>query len=100
MWTILDAAEFLDSWIHLWHLTIGETMVTLLSILYKVYIDFSIKILGKLFVNDKQILTMSQIIFNPFLVIRRAHAYLKLQVCLSMYDLLLLQGIKGLCCFP
>ena len=100
MWTILDAAEFLDSWILLWHLTIGETMVTLLSILYKVYIDFSIKILGKLFVNDKQILTMFQIIFNPFLVIRRAHAYLKLQVCLSMYDLLLLPGVKGLCCFP
>ena len=75
-------------------------MVTLLSILYKVYIDFSIKILGKLFVNDKQILAMSQIIFNPFLVIRRAHGYLKLQVCLSMYDLLLLRGIKGLCCFP
>ena len=32
--TILDAAEFLDSWIHLWHLTTGETMVTLLSMLF------------------------------------------------------------------
>ena len=33
-------------------------------------------------------------------MVTKAHTYLKLQVCLSMYDLLLLPGVKGLCHFP
>ena len=48
MWTILDAAEFLDR---------NECYFSFNAIsFYKVYfIDFWIKILGMLFVNDKQI---------------------------------------------
>ena len=33
-------------------------------------------------------------------MVTKAHTYLKLQVCLSMYDLLLLPGVKGLWRFP
>ena len=33
-------------------------------------------------------------------MVTKAHTYLKLQVCLSMYDLLLLPSVKGLWGFP
>ena len=101
---VLEAAEFLDSCIHLtfnyWR-NDGYFTFNAISV-YKVYIDFRIKILGRFFVNDKQILTEC---FKSFLtlqglVVTKAHNYLKLQVCLSMYDLLLLPGVKGLRRFP
>ena len=48
---------------------------------YKMYIDFSIKILERHFLNDKQILTrLFQIILTlEGLVIIKAHTYLKVQ---------------------
>ena len=56
MWTILGGAEFLDPPLT-FSSPIGEMIVTFNAIsVYKVYIDFWIKMLGRLFVNDKQIL--------------------------------------------
>ena len=57
MWTILDAVDFLDP-----PLTFtctkndGKFIFNAISV-YKVYIDFWIKLLERLFVNDKQMLT-------------------------------------------
>ena len=57
MWTILEAAEFLDQPLaYTYRKNDGNFNFNAISV-YKVYIDFSIKILGRLFVNDKQILT-------------------------------------------
>ena len=46
--------------------------------------------------NDQQILIEFFKSFGTLqcLVVTEAHTYLKLQVCLSMYDLLLLSGVK------
>ena len=57
MWTILDAAEFLHPPLALtYRKNDGNFNFNAVSV-YKVYIDFWIKILGGLFVNDQQILT-------------------------------------------
>ena len=53
MWTILDAAGFLDPPLELkYRKNSGYFYFNAISV-YKVYIDFWIKILGRLFVNDK-----------------------------------------------
>ena len=57
MWTILDAAEFLDPSLAFTHRdNDGNFDFDGISV-YKNYIDLWIKILGRLFLNDKQILT-------------------------------------------
>ena len=57
MWTILDVAGFLDpSVAFTYRKNDGYLNLNAISV-YKVYVDFWFKILGKLFVNDKQILT-------------------------------------------
>ena len=66
MWTILEAAEFLQDSPLTFNYRRNNGYFTFNAIsVYEVYIDFRIKIQGRLFVNDKQILTMFQIIFNP-----------------------------------
>ena len=57
MWIILEAAEFLDKPLaYTYRKNDGNFNFNAISV-YKVYIDFWIKILGRLFVNDKEILT-------------------------------------------
>ena len=57
MWTILDAAGLLDPLLAFTYRK-NDSYFNFNDIsVYKVYIDFWIKILGRLFVNDKQILT-------------------------------------------
>ena len=57
MWTILDAAGFLDPPLSFtYRKNDGYFNFNAISV-YKVSIDFLIKILERLFVNDKQILT-------------------------------------------
>ena len=103
IWTILDAAEFLDPPLTFgYRRNDGYFSFNAISIYKVYYIDFWIKILERLFMNDQQILIE---FFKSFwtlqcLVVTEAHTYLKLQVCLSMYDLLLLSGVKGLWRFP
>ena len=57
MWNILDAAEFLDQPLaYTYRKNDGNFNFNAISV-YKVYIDFWIKLLESLFVNDKQMLT-------------------------------------------
>ena len=66
MWTVLDAGEFLDPPLAFnYRKNDGYFNFNAISA-YKVYIDFWIKILGRLFVNDKQNLTEC---FKPFLTL-------------------------------
>ena len=67
MWTILDAAEFYDSPLAFtYRRNDGYFSFNAISVYKVCYIDFWIKILGRLFVNDKQILNrMFQILFSP-----------------------------------
>ena len=93
MWTILDAAEFLDLPLAFtYRKNDGNFDLNAISV-YKVYIDFWIKLVGTLFVNDKQMLTES---FKSFLTL----CSWRLEVCLSMYDLFLAPGLKALRHFP
>ena len=72
-----------------------------------VYNDLWIKILERLFVNDKQILTdfFKSVYFlrsggnKSSHILKKACSW-KLQVCLSMYELLLPPGLKKLRRFP
>ena len=57
MWTILDAAEFLDAPLGFTYRKNDGNFNFNATSVYKVYIDFWIKLLGRLFVNDKQMLT-------------------------------------------
>ena len=57
MWTILDAAEFLDPSLAFTHWNNDGNFNFNAISLYKNYIDFWIKIVRRLFLNDKQILT-------------------------------------------
>ena len=53
MWTIIEAAEFLDSLLTFNYRRNDGYFVFNTTSVDKVYIDFRIKILGRLFVNDK-----------------------------------------------
>ena len=78
MWTILDAAEFLDPFLAFAHRKKdGNFNINAISV-YKVYIDFWIKILGRLFLNDKQIFTecFKSFLTLEALVVTKAHTYL------------------------
>ena len=57
MWAILDAGGFLDPPLAFTYGKNGGYFNFSAVSVYKVSIDFLIKILGKLFVNGKQILT-------------------------------------------
>ena len=57
MWTILDAAEFLDAPLAFTYRKNDGNFNFNAASVYKVYIDFWIKLLGRVFVNDKQMLT-------------------------------------------
>ena len=78
MWTILEAAEFLDQPLAYTYRKNDDNFNFNAISVYKVYIDFSIKILRRLFVNDKQILTecLKSFLTLQGLVVTRAHTYL------------------------
>ena len=66
VWIILDTTEFLDSPLAFTYRKNNGNFNFNGIYVYKVYIDFWIKLLGRLFVNDKKMLTES---FKLFLTL-------------------------------